>query len=85
MAGVMIAMLLSALDQTVVNMAMPLIVADLQGFNLYAWVSSVYMITSAIAVPIAGKLSDIYGRRIFYIIGVSIFLTFSLACGLVKI
>ncbi len=82
MAGVMIAMLLSALDQTVVSTAMPRIVADLRGFNLYAWVSSVYMITSAIAVPIAGKLSDLYGRRIFYIIGVSIFLTFSLACGL---
>jgi EmrB/QacA subfamily drug resistance transporter len=82
LAGVMIAMLLSALDQTVVNTAMPRIVADLQGFNLYAWVTSIYMITNAITVPIVGKLSDIYGRRIFYIIGVSIFLAFSLACGL---
>jgi EmrB/QacA subfamily drug resistance transporter len=82
MAGVMIAMLLSALDQTVVSTAMPHIVADLQGFNLYAWVSSIYMITSAIAIPIAGKLSDIYGRRVFYLIGVSIFLAFSLSCGL---
>lgn len=82
LAGVMIGMLLSALDQTIVGTAMPRIVADLGGFNQYAWVTSIYMITSAVSVPIVGKLSDMYGRKIFYIIGISIFVAFSLACGL---
>jgi EmrB/QacA subfamily drug resistance transporter len=82
MAGVMIAMLLSALDQTIVGVAMPRIITDLGGFSQYTWATSIYMITSAITVPIVGKLSDMYGRKIFYIIGISIFATFSLACGL---
>jgi EmrB/QacA subfamily drug resistance transporter len=82
MAGVMLAMLLSALDQTVVGTAMPRIIADLGGFNQYTWVTSIYMITSAVTVPIVGKLSDMYGRKIFYIIGIGIFVAFSLACGL---
>ncbi len=82
MAGVMIAMLLSALDQTIVGVAMPRIITDLGGFSQYTWATSIYMITSAITVPIVGKLSDTYGRKIFYIIGISIFAAFSLACGL---
>ena len=82
LAGVMIAMLLSALDQTIVGTAMPRIIADLGGFSQYTWATSIYMITSAITVPIVGKLSDMYGRKIFYIIGIGIFATFSLACGL---
>jgi EmrB/QacA subfamily drug resistance transporter len=82
MAGVMVAMLLSALDQTVVGVAMPRIVADLGGFNQYTWATSIYMITSAVTVPIVGKLSDMYGRRLFYVIGIIIFTAASLACGL---
>ena len=82
MAGVMIGMLIGALDQTIVGPAMPRIIADLNGFSQYAWATSIYMITSAITIPIAGKLSDMYGRKIFYLIGISIFLVFSLACGL---
>jgi EmrB/QacA subfamily drug resistance transporter len=82
LAGVALAMLLSALDQTVVGTAMPRVVADLGGFNQYTWVTSVYMITSAVSIPIVGKLSDMYGRKIFYIIGITIFVLFSLACGL---
>ena len=81
MAGVMIGMLLSALDQTIVGVAMPRVVADLGGFNQYAWATSIYMITSAISVPIVGKLSDMYGRKIFYIIGIGFFAAASLACG----
>jgi EmrB/QacA subfamily drug resistance transporter len=82
MAGVMVAMLLSALDQTVVGVAMPRIVADLGGFNQYTWATSIYMITSAVTVPIVGKLSDMYGRRMFYVIGIIVFTAASLACGL---
>jgi EmrB/QacA subfamily drug resistance transporter len=84
MAGVLLAMLLSALDQTVVGVAMPRIIADLGGFDKYTWVSSVYMITSAVTIPIVGKLSDMYGRKIFYIIGIAIFVGFSLACGFAR-
>jgi EmrB/QacA subfamily drug resistance transporter len=82
LAGVMIGMLIGALDQTIVSPAMPRIIADLNGFSQYAWATSIYMITSAITIPIVGKLSDMYGRKIFYIIGISIFMVFSLACGL---
>jgi EmrB/QacA subfamily drug resistance transporter len=82
MAGVMLAMLLGALDQTIVGTAMPRIVADLGGFSLYTWVTSIYMITSAVVIPIVGKLTDTYGRKIFYIIGVAIFAGASLGCGL---
>jgi EmrB/QacA subfamily drug resistance transporter len=82
LAGVMIGMLIGALDQTIVGPAMPRIIADLNGFSQYAWVTSIYMITSAITIPIVGKLSDMYGRKIFYIFGIGIFMTFSIACGL---
>lgn len=82
LAGVMIGMLIGALDQTIVSPAMPRIIADLNGFSQYAWVTSIYMITSAITIPIVGKLSDMYGRKIFYVFGIGTFLTFSLACGL---
>jgi EmrB/QacA subfamily drug resistance transporter len=82
LAGVMIGMLLSALDQTIVGTAMPRIIADLNGFNQYTWVTSIYMITSAVTVPIVGKLCDMYGRKIFYIAGIGIFTAFSLASGL---
>jgi EmrB/QacA subfamily drug resistance transporter len=82
LAGIMLAMLLGALDQTVVGTSMPRIIADLGGFDKYTWVTSIYMITSAVTVPIVGKLSDMYGRKIFYMLGIAIFVSFSLACGL---
>ena len=79
--GVMLAMFLGALDQTVVGTAMPRIIADLGGFSQYTWVTTVYIITSAVVVPITGKLTDIYGRRIFYIVGLMIFVVASVLCG----
>jgi EmrB/QacA subfamily drug resistance transporter len=82
LAGIMLAMLLGALDQTVVGTSMPRIIADLGGFTKYTWITSIYMITSAVTVPIVGKLSDMYGRKIFYMAGIAIFVSFSLACGL---
>lgn len=82
MAGVMLAMLLAALDQTIVATAMPKIVRDLNGFSHFSWVFTAYMLSSAVTVPIYGKLSDIYGRRIFYLAGIVVFLIGSILCGL---
>lgn len=82
MAGVMLAMLLAALDQTIVATAMPKIVRDLNGFNHFSWVFTAYMLSSAVTVPIYGKLSDIYGRRGFYLAAIALFLIGSVLCGL---
>ena len=82
MAGVMLAMFLSSLDQTVVATAMPRIISDLSGFTQYTWVTTAYIIASAVAIPITGKLSDMYGRKFFYIAGLIIFTLASLMCGL---
>ncbi len=82
MAGVLLVFLLSALDQTIVSTAMPRIVAQLQGLNLYAWVTTAYMLSSTVMVPIYGKLNDIYGRKSVLITGVCIFLAGSMLCGL---
>jgi EmrB/QacA subfamily drug resistance transporter len=81
-AGVMLAMFLASLDQTIVSTAMPRIVSDLGGFSHYTWVTIAYMISSTIVVPIAGKLTDMYGRKSLYIIGLSIFIMGSLLSGL---
>src|SRR4051794_28993797 len=63
LAGVMSALLLAALDQTIVGTAMPRIIAELRGFDRYAWVTTAYLLTSTAGVPIFGKLSDLYGRK----------------------
>ena len=81
MAGVMLAMLLSALDQTIVATAMPKIVHDLNGLDHFSWVFTAYMLVSAITVPIYGKLSDVYGRRGFFLAAIVIFLAGSMMCG----
>ncbi|MDP2731480.1 MAG: MDR family MFS transporter [Dehalococcoidales bacterium] len=80
--GVMLAMFLSSLDQTVVGTAMPRIISDLGGFSHYTWVTSIYIIASAVAIPITGKLTDMYGRKFFYLGGLIIFVLASLFCGL---
>jgi EmrB/QacA subfamily drug resistance transporter len=79
--GVMLGMLLASLDQTIVGTALPRIVADLGGLNHYAWVVTAYLLASTVTVPIYGKLSDIYGRRIFFIGGMVIFLIGSALAG----
>lgn len=80
--ALIIVLLLGALDQTIVSTAMPRIVAELQGLSLYAWVTTVYLLTSTVMVPIWGKLGDLYGRKIILIWGVSIFILGSALCGL---
>jgi EmrB/QacA subfamily drug resistance transporter len=82
LAGVMIVFLLSAMDQTIVSTAMPKIVAQLQGLNLYAWVTTAYLLASTVMVPIYGKLGDLYGRKAILVTGVSIFTFGSVLCGM---
>ena len=81
-AGVMTGMLLAALEATVVGTAMPTIVAQLGGLAHYSWVFSAYLLTSTVTVPIWGKLSDLFGRRLLYQAGIAVFLIGSAACGL---
>jgi EmrB/QacA subfamily drug resistance transporter len=82
MVGVLLVFLLGALDNTIVSTAMPRIVAQLQGLNLYAWVTTAYMLSSTVMVPIYGKLGDIYGRKAILLTGILIFLVGSALCGL---
>jgi EmrB/QacA subfamily drug resistance transporter len=80
--AVMLGLFLSALDQTVVGTALPTIVTDLGGNNLYVWVVTSYLLTSTITVPIYGKLSDLFGRKLLLIIGIGLFLIGSALSGL---
>ncbi|HVB53039.1 MAG TPA: MDR family MFS transporter [Candidatus Acidoferrales bacterium] len=80
--AVMLGLFLSALDQTVVGTALPTIVTDLGGNSLYVWVVTSYLLTSTITVPVYGKLSDLYGRKLLLIIGIGLFLVGSALSGL---
>lgn len=82
MIGVLFGLFLAALDQTIVGTAMPRIVSSMGGMNLYSWVFTAYMLASTTSVPIFGKLSDLYGRRPFYLAGITIFLAGSWLSGL---
>ncbi len=80
--ALVIVLLLGALDQTIVSTAMPRIVAELKGLELYAWVTTVYLLSSTVMVPIWGKLGDLYGRKVILMWGVAIFILGSALCGL---
>jgi EmrB/QacA subfamily drug resistance transporter len=82
LAGVMLALFLASLDQTIVATAMPRIISDLEGFDRYTWVTTAYLVASTTAVPIVGKLTDMYGRKWFYIVGIGIFLLGSVLAGI---
>ncbi|TMC04612.1 MAG: DHA2 family efflux MFS transporter permease subunit [Chloroflexi bacterium] len=82
LGAVLLVLFLSSLDQTIVGTALPHIVSELKGDNLYTWVVTAYLLTSTVTVPIYGKLSDVYGRRPMLLIGVSIFLVGSALSGL---
>src|SRR5215210_4601656 len=73
-AGVMLGMLVAVLNQTIIATALPTIVADLGGVEHYSWIFSAYMLGSTVTVPIYGRLSDTYGRRIFFAIGLVTFM-----------
>jgi EmrB/QacA subfamily drug resistance transporter len=81
-AGVMTGMFLAALEATVVGTAMPTVIASLGGLSHYSWVFSAYLITSTITVPVWGKLSDLYGRRLFFQLGIAVFLLGSVLSGM---
>lgn len=82
MMAVLLAMFLSALDQTIVSTALPTIVKDFNSLDRLSWVFTAYMLTSTIIVPIYGKLSDLYGRKGLFMLSIVIFLFGSALCGM---
>ncbi|OMQ14527.1 MFS transporter, partial [Modestobacter sp. VKM Ac-2676] len=82
MGGLLLGMFLAALDQTVVSTAIRTIADDLDGYDLQAWATTAFLITSTIATPLYGKLSDMYGRRPFYLFAIAVFIVGSALCGL---
>jgi EmrB/QacA subfamily drug resistance transporter len=83
-AGLMVTLLLAALDQTIVATALPRIVSDLGGITQYSWVFTAYMLTSTVTVPLYGKLGDVYGRKYLFLVAIVIFLVGSALCGLAQ-
>ncbi len=82
MAGVMLALFLAALDQTIISTALPRIIADLGGFSQYTWVLTSYLVAMTVTVLIAGKLSDLYGRKWVLTSAIVVFIVGSILCGL---
>ncbi|MBL1077330.1 MFS transporter [Nocardia sp. 2] len=80
LSGLLLGILLAALDQTIVSTAIRTIADDLDGYALQAWATTAYLITATLATPLYGKLSDMYGRKPFYLAAISIFLAGSLLC-----
>ncbi|MBU9722559.1 MFS transporter [Bacillus alkalicola] len=78
----MLGMFMAAVEATIVATAMPSIVSDLGGFSLFSWVFSSYLLMQVVMIPIYGKLSDMYGRKVIFTIGITIFLFGSFLCGL---
>jgi len=81
LGAVLLTLFLASLDQTVVGTALPRIITDLNGANLYAWVVTAYLLTSTITVPIYGKFSDVFGRKVMLMTGVVLFLVGSWLSG----
>ncbi|GAB6928491.1 MDR family MFS transporter [Paenibacillus sp. JCM 10914] len=81
-AGLLLGIFMSAIDNTIVATALPTIIRDLQGFDQVVWVTSVYMVAVMAGTPIFGKLSDMYGRKRFFIFGLIVFLLGSALCGM---
>ena len=81
MAGALLAMVLGALDQNIVNTALPRMAAELGGMAHLSWVVTAFMLTSTVTTPLYGKLSDIYGRRKLFFVAILVILAGSLLCG----
>jgi len=80
-SGLMVALLLAALDQTIVATALPKVVSDLGGITQYTWVFTAYMLGSTVTVPLYGKLGDVHGRKPLFVVAIVIFLVGSALCG----
>jgi EmrB/QacA subfamily drug resistance transporter len=84
LSGLILGMFLAALDQTIVSTAIRTIGDDLNGLSIQAWVTTAFLISSTIATPLFGKLSDIYGRKPFFMLAITIFIAGSALCGLAQ-
>src|SRR5215469_17231726 len=82
LSALMLTLLLEALDQTIVGTALPSIVGSLQGFDRYSWVVTAYLLASTTMIPVVSKLSDQFGRKLFLLAGVVIFLAGSVLSGM---
>jgi EmrB/QacA subfamily drug resistance transporter len=81
LAGLMMGMFLAALDQTIVATSIRTIADDLDGLSIQAWATTAYLITATISTPLYGKLSDLYGRRPFFLTAITVFVVGSVLCG----
>jgi EmrB/QacA subfamily drug resistance transporter len=81
LASLMLTMFIGALDQTIIATATPKIVADLGGFSLLSWMFTSYMLASTVSIPLVGKLSDMFGRKLFLVAGIILFMVASAASG----
>ncbi len=79
--AIMLCMFLTAIDQSIVATAIPKVLADLNGFHIFSWVITAYLLAMTVTIPIIGKLSDMFGRRPFLLGGVGLFVAASAACG----
>ncbi|MBD0380797.1 MFS transporter [Paenibacillus sedimenti] len=82
MVSIVLAMLVASMDSTIANTTMPIIVKEIGGNDLYAWAFTSYMVLSTVLAPVAGRLSDIFGRKRIFAIGIALFLGGSVLCGL---
>lgn len=81
LAACLMATFMAAVESSIVATAMPTIVADLGGFNLFSWVFAVYLLTQAVSIPVYGRLADMYGRKRMFYFGAGLFLVGSTLCG----
>ncbi|MFB6467310.1 MDR family MFS transporter [Cytobacillus sp. Hz8] len=84
MAALILGIFIASLDSTIVATSMGSIIGDLSGLDKYVWVTSAYLVSEMAGMPIFGKLSDMYGRKRFYVFGIFLFLTGSVLCGLAQ-
>ncbi len=82
LAACLMGTFMAAVESTIVATAMPTIVGDLRGFNLFSWVFTVYLLTQAVSIPIYGRLADLYGRKRMFFAGAGLFMIGSALCGL---
>ena len=79
--GLLLVILLAALDQTIVSTALPKVISDLNGLDRYSWVATAYLLCSTVTIPLYGKLSDLFGRKRILMFGIFTFLAGSAWCG----